>query len=66
MVRNPAALAEPPKAERAEMKAFTPHEARRFLEAIAGHRLEALFSVALSLGLRQGEILGLRWSDVDL
>jgi hypothetical protein len=30
-----------------------------------GHRLEALFSVALALGLRQGEALGLRWEDID-
>ena len=65
LVRNAAALADPPRIERNEMRAFTPDEARRFLGAIKGHRLEALFSVALSLGLRQGEILGLRWQDVD-
>lgn len=35
-------------------------------EAVAGDRLEALVVVALGLGLRQGEALGLRWSDVDL
>src|SRR5207245_1722178 len=34
--------------------------------AIKGHRLEALYSVALTIGLRQGEALGLRWQDVDL
>jgi integrase len=44
---------------------LTPEEARRFLAAIRGHRLEALFSVALALGLRQGEALGLRWEDID-
>src|SRR4029077_402638 len=37
----------------------------RFLEAIQGERLEALFVVAVREGLRQGEILGLRWKDVD-
>jgi integrase len=36
------------------------------LDAIAGHRLEALFSVAIALGLRIGEALGLRWQDLDL
>jgi integrase len=41
-------------------------EAKKLLEAVTGDRLEALYSVALSLGLREGEILGLRWEDVDL
>ena len=48
------------------MAAFTPEQARTFLDAIRGHRLEALYSVALAVGLRQGEALGLRWTDVDL
>jgi integrase len=38
-------------------------QARTFLEAINGNRLETLFTVALSLGLRRGEALGLRWQD---
>lgn len=66
IVRNAAALADPPRAERTEMKAYTPAQARQFLDEVKGHRLEALFSVALSLGLRQGEVLGLRWRDVNL
>jgi integrase len=37
-----------------------------FLTAIKGNRLEALYVATLGLGLRQGEVLGLRWSDVDL
>ena len=40
-------------------------DAKTLLLATAGHRLEALFSVALSLGLRRGEAIGLRWRDVD-
>jgi integrase len=40
-------------------------EARRFLAAAKGHRLEALYSVAIALGMRRGEALGLRWCDVD-
>jgi integrase-like protein len=40
-------------------------EARRFLNAASGHPLEALFILALTTGLRQGELLGLRWRDVD-
>jgi integrase len=45
---------------------LTVEQARTFLAAIRGDRLEALYLVALGCGLRQGEILGLRWSDVDL
>ncbi|MGH3489582.1 MAG: tyrosine-type recombinase/integrase [Actinopolymorphaceae bacterium] len=48
---------------------FTPwtgDEARAFLRAVSGDRLYALYAVALSLGLRRGEALGLSWSDVDL
>ena len=45
---------------------FNPEQARAFLDSVKGDRLEALFTVAVSLGLRQGEILGLKWDDVDL
>ena len=41
-------------------------EARAFLDAINGERLEALYAVSLTMGLRQGEALGLCWRDVDL
>jgi integrase len=64
--RNVAALTEAPRIERHEFQIFTPEQARQFLEAACGARLEALYTVALSLGLRQGEALGLRWQDVDL
>lgn len=64
--RNAAALTEPPKVDHPEISPYTPEQARAFLEAVRGDRLEALFTVAVSLGLRQGEIFGLRWSDVDL
>jgi integrase len=66
VVRNAAALAEPPRYARPEVRPFTPEEARAFLAAIRGERLEALYAVALALGLRQGEALGLTWDDVDL
>jgi integrase len=47
------------------MQPMTLEQAKSFLTACKGHRLEALFTVALSLGLRKGEALGLRWEDVD-
>jgi len=66
VARNAAALVDGPRVERFDIQPFTPAEARVFLDSIAGERLEALYSVALTMGLRQGEALGLRWQDVDL
>jgi integrase len=64
-VRNVATLVDKPRALKYEIQPITPEQARQFLEAIKGNRLEALFTVALSLGLRRGEALGLRWQDID-
>lgn len=64
--QNVATLVRPPKAERFEVRPLDPDQARRFLETIRGDRLEALYAVALAVGLRAGEALGLRWEDVDL
>lgn len=66
VTRNVAKLAQPPRVPRRPVVPFDPGQARRFLRAIGGDRLEALYVVALSVGLRQGELLGLSWSDVDL
>lgn len=63
--RNVALLVDPPRVPHKEIEPLTPGQARVFLQAIKGNRLEALYSVALALGLRQGEALGLRWQDVD-
>jgi integrase len=63
--RNVATLVDPPRTEKYEIQPITPEQARSFLEVLNGNRLEALFAVALSLGLRRGEALGLRWSDID-
>lgn len=64
--RNAASLVANPRVEHYEIQPFTPDEARSFLKAIKGDRLEALYSVALTMGLRQGEALGLEWRNVDL
>jgi len=56
-----------PKATRKEMVTIAEgDQARRFLAAAKGERLEALFVLALTTGLRQGELRALRWKDVDL
>jgi integrase len=64
--RNVAALVDPPQVPHHEARTLTPTEARHFLDAVSRDRLAALFAVALAVGLRQGEALGLRWEDVDL
>jgi integrase len=66
VARNVAALTDPPRQERTERQPLTPEQARTFLKAVEGDRLEALYRVGLALGLRLGEALGLRWEDVDL
>src|SRR5262249_31200887 len=63
--RNVAALAKPPRVPRREMKAFNQDEAKRFLGAIKGNRLEPLYLLTITLGLRRGEVLGLSWKDID-
>ena len=67
--RNVAVDADPPKVpgpgER-EMATWTPEELKTFLKAIGTHRLAAGYVLAASTGMRRGEVLGLRWSDVDL
>lgn len=71
--RNPASLARPPRIDPTsptegdeELQVWTAEEARRFLEQIRGDRLRDLWVVALGTGMRRGELLGLRWEDVDI
>lgn len=64
--RNVATLAEPPRSMKAAVTPLTAAQARAFIAATAADRLGPLFHVAIASGLRQGELLGLRWRDVDL
>jgi integrase len=66
LARNVASLTELPKIEREPVTPLTPSDARRLLECAAADRLEAVYSVALAIGLRRGEALGLAWDDIDL
>ncbi|HEV2174637.1 MAG TPA: hypothetical protein VGR71_13765, partial [Nitrospira sp.] len=63
---NVADLVDPPRYGRPEMKALTPEQARQVLKAAQGDELEALWTVALTSGLREGELLALKWTHVDL
>lgn len=64
--RNVATLADPRKEQRSRVTPLTPAQARQFITATEKDRLGPLFLVAIATGLRQGELLALRWSDVDL
>jgi integrase len=64
--RNVARLAHPPRVPKHEIRPLTPEEAHQLIETSAEDRLRALWIAALGTGLRQGELLGLRWDDVDL
>jgi integrase len=66
VVRNVATLADPPGKAHVEQHPLTAEQARAFLEAVASDRLGALYTVAIATGMRQGELLGLTWADVDL
>lgn len=66
VARNVAGLAKPLQVPEHEVRPLAEADARAVLAAVAGDRLEALITVALAVGLRQGEALGLRWEDVDL
>lgn len=63
--RNVTDLVQLPQQKKREMRALSPEEAKRFLDAAKGTRWEALFSLMLTTGLRPGEALGLKWQDVD-
>jgi integrase len=55
-----------PQPKKKEVNALSVDQARTFLSAVRGDRFEALYVVAVHCGLREGELLGLRWEDIDL
>ena len=64
--RNVAEAVDPPKVFKEEIRPLSSAQARTLLEAAREDRLEALYVLAIHCGLRQGELLALRWDDVDL
>jgi integrase len=66
IARNVAELVRRPKAGRRLGPVLSVDQGSAFLASLSGHRLEAVVTCGLTLGLRLGEVLGLQWSDVDL
>lgn len=66
LVRNPADAVEVPRASRRELRAVTPAQARRVMEAADETQFGSLVRLALLTGMRRGELMGLRWQDVDV
>jgi integrase len=66
LVRNPALHATPPTPRLAELQTWTAEELRRFLASVEDQRLAAMWRLAALTGMRRGQVLGLRWADLDL
>jgi integrase len=64
--RNVADVVKPPRPVPKEMVALSTDETHKLLETASGDRLEALYILAIHTGMRQGEMLALRWQDVDM
>lgn len=65
VTRNVATLVDPPRVEKFKIAPLTREQAQQLLDSVRGERLEVLYRLALSLGLRKGEVLALRWADLD-
>ena len=66
VARNPTDAVDAPRPQRKEITVFNAEQAQQFLDAAQDDRLHALYVLALMTGMRQGELLGPRWQDVDL
>lgn len=66
LARNPASLAKAPRLSEEEVQPYSVSEVRRLLEEAGKRRNSARWAIALALGLRQSEALGLKWDDVNL
>jgi integrase len=63
---NPSSGIKLPKVAERELEIWEPAQVGAFLDVAAGHRLGALFETAMFTGLRRAEVIGLRWSDIDM
>src|SRR4051812_38180930 len=64
--RNVTEAVKAPRPGSKEVRPLSPEQAKTLIEAAHGDRLEALYVVAVATGMRQGELLALKWEDVEL
>ena len=64
--RNVCAQVSPPRISTERVEPFSADEVRQFLDTAVGDRLHALYVLAIATGLRQGELFGLHWNNIDL
>jgi integrase len=62
---NPVELVRLPRVEKYKVTPFTPEQAKKLLQEVKGHRLEILYRLGFALGLRRGELIALRWEDIN-
>jgi integrase len=65
LTRNVCKLVTPPRVTHREMQPLTAEQIQKLLEAAKGDPLEALFVLAVTTGMRRGELFGLKWQDID-
>ena len=66
LARNPAELVTPPRIEERELQSWDVDQVARFLLVVESDHNAALWQLAILVGLRRGELLGLKWEDLDL
>ncbi len=66
IVANPAGCADPPRVQQAEIEILAPGQTKELLEALQGRSLYTVAILGLSTGMRRGEMVALRWGDLDL
>jgi len=66
LARNVADFADPPKTSTPEARVWGTEQLRAFLVAVEADRLAGLWRLAAMTGMRRGELVGLRWADIDL
>ena len=65
LIRNVADIAKPPKVEANEVEILLPAQIAAILAALAGNSIHAIVALAIASGMRRGELLALRWSDIS-
>lgn len=65
LIANPCNIVDLPRQQKTEMKAFSPEQAKRFLEAAKDDKHGLIFAFALASGMRPEEYLALQWKDID-